>query len=607
MEYYDYHIKYHKNNNLIISEDPIEYNPIDGIKFNGSNNVLFLKSGVILHSDTQITFEGNRSLVFLGDSVIKVHSYYFNLSVFNDSVVFFGGNTYFNPNGEATHFKVAEMANLFVGRDSLFSTEINVETTDSHLLFDMIDGNLLRNNYAKDIVLENHVWIGRRVSLNKGSYIKSGTVVGNNAVVTKKFTEKNIVVVGVPAKEVKRNVFWRGNSTQKYDINSLNEWSSYELKSSEDYHCDFNVYIDKLTNENDLQKRFSKNLFILESLLVNGTLDVEKKDIDNFTKLFDFFSDKYSAEELSYATDSESNIHELAIRKKDKAAKFMYKNFLARDFIFYQHKNGISNFIKRSLYTPIELQQDSSNGLRKYGDTFFYFEYLGNRKTDKDEKRLLVIFSGMPADDYANDESLITRGGFPLFKNIKRSLVKDTYILRFVDANLASGSFYLNTPNYPDFEENIQKIIKIFANSYNIPSKNIVMFGASKGGFASLYHGLLGGYASVNSDPIINDNIYNNNGRDMHFQESFRQMDLIPRINDLLAQSDPSLKKFIIGNSYVKYTFKQYSKLNMANNGVVFYNTNDSFDNEHPVILRSAIPQVLAMINFLLDDKLSFN
>lgn len=88
MKYYDYHIKYHKNNNLIISEDPIEYNPIDGIKFNGSNNVLFLKSGVILHSDTQIIFEGNRSLVFLGDSVIKVHSYYFNLSVFNDSVVF---------------------------------------------------------------------------------------------------------------------------------------------------------------------------------------------------------------------------------------------------------------------------------------------------------------------------------------------------------------------------------------------------------------------------------------------------------------------------------------------------------------------------------------
>lgn len=611
MEYYDYYIKYHEKNNLIISEEPIEYLPIKGIEFKGHDNVLFLKAGVVFHEESIIVFEGSRSFVFLGDSVIKSHSYYLNLSIFNDSIAFFGGNTYFNPNGEAPHFKVAEMANLFVGRDSLFSTEINVENTDGHLLYDLANEEVSRSNYAKDIVLENHVWLGRRVSLNKGAYIKSGSVIANNAVVTKKFIKNNIVVGGVPAKELKHDVFWRGNSTQKYDIESLNEWSNYQIKPSENYELNFFDYISKLRKGSKLQARFAYNLFILENLLTGTDIQNPIKDISNYQHLFKFFSDTYDRDEMIIETGIEDNIHELSVRKHDKAFQFEYKTLLAKDFVFYKHEGGISKFIKRKKYLPIELennqQKQESGNLRKYGDVFFYFEYLGNRKTDKDEKRLLVIFSGMPADDYASDDSLITRGGFPLFKNIKRSLVKDTYILRFVDANLASGSFYLNTSNYPDFEEKIQKIIKIFANSYNIPSKNIVMFGASKGGLASLYHGLLGGYASVNSDPIINDNIYNKNGIDIHFQESFRQMNLIPIINNLLAQSDPNTKKFIIGNSYVEYTFKQYSELNMVNNGVVFYNTNDSVDNEHPVILRSAIPQVLAMINFLLDDKLSFN
>ena len=65
-----------------------------------------------------------------------------------------------------------------------------------------------RINRAADVEIGNHVWIGYRVLINKGSVIPDDTVVGTGAIVTKSFDEPNTVLAGVPAKVVKRNVNW---------------------------------------------------------------------------------------------------------------------------------------------------------------------------------------------------------------------------------------------------------------------------------------------------------------------------------------------------------------------------------------------------------------
>jgi acetyltransferase-like isoleucine patch superfamily enzyme len=58
------------------------------------------------------------------------------------------------------------------------------------------------------IVIGSHVWIGSNVSVLKGSIIPDGCVVAANSVVNSRFTEKNALIAGNPAKVVRRDVSW---------------------------------------------------------------------------------------------------------------------------------------------------------------------------------------------------------------------------------------------------------------------------------------------------------------------------------------------------------------------------------------------------------------
>jgi acetyltransferase-like isoleucine patch superfamily enzyme len=58
------------------------------------------------------------------------------------------------------------------------------------------------------IVVGPHVWIGSNVSILKGSVIPEGCVVASGSVVKSRFTEKNALIAGNPAKIVRQNVSW---------------------------------------------------------------------------------------------------------------------------------------------------------------------------------------------------------------------------------------------------------------------------------------------------------------------------------------------------------------------------------------------------------------
>ena len=51
------------------------------------------------------------------------------------------------------------------------------------------------------MIIEDDVWLGANVCVNKGVTIRQGSVVGANAVVTKD-TEPYSINVGVPAKKI---------------------------------------------------------------------------------------------------------------------------------------------------------------------------------------------------------------------------------------------------------------------------------------------------------------------------------------------------------------------------------------------------------------------
>jgi acetyltransferase-like isoleucine patch superfamily enzyme len=59
-----------------------------------------------------------------------------------------------------------------------------------------------------EIVIGSHVWIGSNVSVLKGAMIPDGCVVASGSVVGAKFTEKNLLIAGNPARVIRKNIAW---------------------------------------------------------------------------------------------------------------------------------------------------------------------------------------------------------------------------------------------------------------------------------------------------------------------------------------------------------------------------------------------------------------
>lgn len=107
--------------------------------------------------------------------------------------------------GQNTEFATLEGTCILIGKDCMFSHDIQVRTSDSHSVLDH-DGN--RTNPAKNIHIGNHVWIGLDVLLLKGSEVKDNSVVAARSMVTKPFINEGCLIGGAPAKEIKSEINW---------------------------------------------------------------------------------------------------------------------------------------------------------------------------------------------------------------------------------------------------------------------------------------------------------------------------------------------------------------------------------------------------------------
>ncbi|OOH85099.1 acetyltransferase [Pasteurellaceae bacterium 15-036681] len=100
---------------------------------------------------------------------------------------------------------------VIIGDDCMFSEEILVYPTDVHAIYDNNTKEVL--NKSEPIIIGNHVWCGRRVSILKGSQISDNSVIGMGSVVVNKFNTSNLVIAGCPARLIKSNINWdRKNS-----------------------------------------------------------------------------------------------------------------------------------------------------------------------------------------------------------------------------------------------------------------------------------------------------------------------------------------------------------------------------------------------------------
>lgn len=118
---------------------------------------------------------------------------------------------------------------MTIGMGCMFSWNIEIRTGDYHTIIDKETRKIL--NYNEDVIIGNHVWVGSDVYIGKGVKIADNSVVGAHSVVTRKFDETNVVIAGVPAKIVKRNIDWnyRSVSLYKKTIQLILVWLSEEF------------------------------------------------------------------------------------------------------------------------------------------------------------------------------------------------------------------------------------------------------------------------------------------------------------------------------------------------------------------------------------------
>ena len=133
----------------------------------------------------------------------------------------FYGHTELRADGQKSEIRIGEKttvgsavihategSKIHIGRECMLSHEIDIRSGDGHKIF-YIEDMEHRINEPKDIVIGNHVWIGKRVQCLKGTDISDNSIVGAGSLVTKELCESNVIVAGNVAKVIKKGVSWK--------------------------------------------------------------------------------------------------------------------------------------------------------------------------------------------------------------------------------------------------------------------------------------------------------------------------------------------------------------------------------------------------------------
>lgn len=199
-----------ENSHIIIGDG---MKNIENLRFDmTSNTYLRIGNGCNFAEPMKIETRG-----FIGSGKIVIGE---NCRFLNDQIVLFASphKTQIIINDKCTFGNKVELhANagkkIIIGRDCMFSREINIWAGDGHSIFDVNTEQNINSAYnalehhRNQIVIGEHVWIAHGVFILHGTDIGSGSIVGANAVL-KDIFPNNCSVAGNPAQIVKKDVAW---------------------------------------------------------------------------------------------------------------------------------------------------------------------------------------------------------------------------------------------------------------------------------------------------------------------------------------------------------------------------------------------------------------
>lgn len=216
---------------------------ITNCHFEGDDsNIVYCEQGVSL-SNCKIFLHGRNSLVYLSRGIISI-----TLHTHNNSLFYIGKDNFISNDGNPPFINVGENNCVIIGSDCPISSDVYIEAHDAHILYSLVDG--VRTNFPAPIIIGDHVWIGRRATILKGSYLSTGCTIGSGAVVAGKKINTGEVWAGNPAKRVKENVVY-GHYQNGPKLGSSRQWSKWNKIG--DFKGESPYKIEDLVKNRDLE------------------------------------------------------------------------------------------------------------------------------------------------------------------------------------------------------------------------------------------------------------------------------------------------------------------------------------------------------------------
>lgn len=173
------------------------------INFRGDNNYIELH-GNLTNIQVNIKMYGNSKAVIRNKYIASEKK--FNVSGMENCVLDIGDNLLTDGS-----FNIVFSANtkITIGDGCMIADSVYIRTGDGHSILSK-NGKVINPN--ADVFIGNRVWIGDGACVLKGTHISDNSIVGARSLVNKKFTEKNVIIAGIPAKVIKSGIDWSQQS-----------------------------------------------------------------------------------------------------------------------------------------------------------------------------------------------------------------------------------------------------------------------------------------------------------------------------------------------------------------------------------------------------------
>ncbi len=170
------------------------------IRIQGSGNQLHFAPGSSV-KDCQIEVIGNNHTLRIEEDVVLTQSIVWFED--HDCVISIGKGTTMQRNG---HIAVTEPhRKIAIGENCMFSFQVDIRNGDSHTIYNAENGK--RVNWAKNVRIGRHVWLGAHTQIIGGADIGENSIIGIRSLVNTKIGGDSIAV-GIPARVVKTGFSW---------------------------------------------------------------------------------------------------------------------------------------------------------------------------------------------------------------------------------------------------------------------------------------------------------------------------------------------------------------------------------------------------------------